>query len=95
MAYDIGDVVRVTTTFTKLGVVTDPTTVTFRVKPPSGTLVDYVYGTDANVAKVSTGVFRVDVDVDAAGTWYVRSIGTGTAEGVEEIAFYVEPAQAA
>lgn len=95
MAYDVGDVVRVTTTFTRLGVATDPTTVTFRVKAPAGTLTDYVYLTDAAVVRDSLGVYHLDLPVTAAGTWYVRSIGTGAAAGVEEIALYVEPAQAA
>jgi len=75
-AYDIGDVVRFTGTFTNVsGTVTDPTTVTLSIKSPSA-ITSYTYAGGA-VTKSGTGVYYKDVSLDAQGTWYWRWVGTG------------------
>lgn len=87
-SYINGDTIRVTATFTVDGAATDPTTVTLRVKAPSGTTTVYTY-TDGHLTRVSAGVYRKDVLFNAAGSWYVRWEGTGAAAGVEEEAITV------
>jgi hypothetical protein len=88
-AYDKGDLVRVTATFTNsAGAATDPTAVTCRVKSPTATTV-YVYGTDAALVKDATGVFHLDVSAATAGQWYYRWEGTGAVEQADEGAFVV------
>ena len=57
--FDIGDRPRFTATF-KLAAddtVTDPSTVTFMWRTSAGVETSYVYGTDGEVSKSSTGVF--------------------------------------
>lgn len=87
-SYINGDTIRLSATFTVDGAATDPTTVTLRVKAPSGTVTAYTHA-DAEIARVSDGVYRKDVPFDAAGSWYVRWEGTGAAAGVEETAIVV------
>lgn len=92
MAYDIGDVVRVTETFTVNGTPTDPSTLTVKVKIPAGTITTYVYGVDAQVVRSSAGVFYVDVTPATPGTYAVRFHGTGAAApGADEQTFTVDP----
>lgn len=82
----IGDQIRWTVTFaTEAGTATDPTTVTFRATTPAGTTTAYVYGTDAEVTKTGTGVFKLLLTVSAAGPWQFAAIGTGTVAKSEVI----------
>jgi hypothetical protein len=72
MAYDIGDSLRITVTFTGLdGAVADPTTVVLRLRAPDGTT------TMPSVTKTSTGVYFADLTLTASGEWKYRWIGTG------------------
>ncbi len=76
---DIGDIVRATATFRNIaGVATDPTGVTFKLRKPDGTTTTYVYPTDAQLVKDSTGNYHVDVTVTLAGFYEWRFEGTGT-----------------
>jgi len=76
-----GTRVRVTATFTALGASTpsDPTTVTFKVKPPDvgATVETYVYGVDSEVVRSSAGVFYLDVTCTTRGVWWVQGKGSG------------------
>lgn len=74
--YDIGDLVRVTGTFTVSGTATDPTTVVCKIQDPSGNEVTYTYSL-GEVTKSATGIFYKDVAIDESGVWYYRWIGTG------------------
>lgn len=88
--YDVGDLVRVTGTFTNsAGEALDPTAVNCKVKDPSGNVVTYVYGTDDELVKTSTGVYYVDVDADEAGDWWARVYSTGTGQAASEYIFSV------
>lgn len=83
--YDIGDQVRVTTTFTDLaGVVADPSTVTCDVKTPRGVSTAYVYGTDASLTKTSTGIYNLDLDLTEAGTWAWKFNGSGSLKAADQ-----------
>lgn len=89
-AYDLGDLLRVTGTFTNsAGTVQDPTVVKFAFKNPAGSVTTYTYGTDAELVKSSTGIYYVDVNCSSAGTYFVRWYSTGTGQASEEDMFYV------
>ena len=73
--YDIGDRPTVTGTFTSsAGTLTDPTTVTVRVREPDGTETLYTSPV-ASIVNSSTGVwaFTFPAALDAAGDWEHRS----------------------
>lgn len=92
--------VRLTATFTDSnGNATDPDTVTFLTYSPSGETSTYVYGTDSEVQKASTGNYTADIVPDEAGRWRFRWKTTGTGkvialEGefiVQKSAFFDDP----
>lgn len=85
--YKLGQKVRCKVSFKVNGTLTDPTTVTAKIKAPSGNVSTYVYGTDAELVRESTGVYHVDVVTDEKRQWYFRFEGTGTCTAVEEKAF--------
>lgn len=91
--YDLGDEVRCSTAevpFTNTaGTVIDPAAVFFKVKNPSGTVTTYTYGVDAALVKVSTGIYRVDVDANMSGTWWYRFYSTGSGKAADERSFTV------
>lgn len=92
--YQVGDLVRVTGTFTTLaGAATDPTSVFFSFKTPSGTITIYQYGVDAQVIKSGTGIYYVDVSVTAPGNWNYRFYSTGTGQTADESYFSVPYSQ--
>jgi hypothetical protein len=90
-AYNVGDLVRLTATFTNTsGVAADPTAVSCLVK------LRYVIGAQtttytypASITKDSTGSYHVDVTPDAEGIWDYRWVGTGTVQAAGESAFNV------
>jgi hypothetical protein len=81
------------------GSLVDPDTIKFLTYSPSGAKATYTFGTDSEVAKVSTGIFAADIEPDEAGRWHYRwkTTGTGTTiafEGsflVQESAFFDPP----
>lgn len=88
--YDVGDVVRITGTFTNAasGAV-DPGTVYAKYKDPSGTVTTLTYLVDVALVRVSAGVYYTDVNADETGRWYYRFSSTGTGQAMEEGAFLV------
>jgi hypothetical protein len=79
---NVGDVAVVTGTATEAdGDALDPTVVKGWTLTPSGTKTEYVYGVDAAITKVSTGIYKLTFDVDTAGTWYAGIYSTGTGKG--------------
>lgn len=56
----------------------DPATVTVKLLSPGGTQSSWVYGTDAELVKVNTGDYYIDVTPDASGRWAFRWESTGT-----------------
>ena len=85
LTLDVGDVLRATLRFTDpdTNVPVDPTAVYFAVKSPSGTTTTYQYTVDSEVTKRSTGNYRLVVEIDEAGTWYVRGYSTGANQAAE------------
>ena len=90
MAYAVGDLIRVSAIFMTNNVDTDPATVTLKHKDPGGTATTWVYLTDAQVVKDSTGNYHGDINVTTAGTWNFRWEGTGTIQGVGQSNFTVD-----
>lgn len=76
--------------FTKDGVLTDPTTVTFKWRIGAGAVTTYVYPA-AQVVKDSPGIYHVDLPVNTAGMYYVGFYATGTVVAVDEDSFNVLP----
>lgn len=91
-SYDVGSVVSVIGTFKdKAQVVQDPTTVTLKLKDPSGTSFTYTYAL-AQVIKDSVGVYRKDVDTTLKpGKWLYRWESTGQYQAASDNAFIVRP----
>lgn len=88
--YQVGDLVRVTGTFTDInGNLIDPTSVLFSFKTPAGSITTYVYLTDAQLVKDSTGVYHVDVNANTIGTWPYRFYSTGVGQTAGEASFQV------
>lgn len=91
MAYDKGDLVRLSAKFQDPAsgdAYVDPATVTLKVKKPDTTTTTYTY--PANIAKDSTGHYHYDLDVGTAnGLWYYRWETTGTYQAAEEATFTV------
>lgn len=91
-SYDLGDLVRISGVFKDAaGEAIDPTSVSFRLRDPAGTVTTYVYGVAAELVKDSTGNYHIDVGASASGTWRYRWQSTGTGQAAEEGAFVVEP----
>ena len=92
MSYKVGDVVRVTGTWTNAaGTAIDPDTVSFEYRLPGGaTTTTYEYGTDAEVVKSATGIYYVDVSQTAAGTFRAKWLSTGDGQAAETVHFNVE-----
>ena len=90
--HDFGDLIVQRASFTnKAGTLTDPTSVFGSYLKSDGTEVLLQYGVDANLVKISTGIYdlQIDVDVDSTGTWRWRIWGTGTIQSAEEGQFNI------
>lgn len=82
--YDIGDLVRLTGTFSGTdGTLVDPTTVVLKIKPPGGSV------STVTPTRESTGVHYHDYTPSAHGTHLYRFEGTGAAQAAEDSVFYV------
>lgn len=94
--YDVGDLVRLSATFTDAaGQYCDPTVVCFSVLPPSQSIgTTYTYGTDPEVVKDSQGHYHMDINITDWGIWHYRAYATGTGQGAEHWKFVVSPSPA-
>ena len=96
--YDIGDVVRVTGTFTDTGsALGDPTTVNFLVDTPTSTAPTTATRTSTSTGDVggiyrySTGVYYYDVTTTGRGLYETRFTSTGTLAASGESWFSIRP----
>lgn len=62
---------------TAAGTDVDPATVTLSTMSPDGTLTAYVYGTDSEVTKQSTGDYNARITASMPGRWHYRWLTTG------------------
>jgi MarR-like DNA-binding transcriptional regulator SgrR of sgrS sRNA len=94
-AYDIGDTRRLQTTFKGIdGVNADPTTVTFELQKPDGTLTTYIYLTDAELVKSTTGIYYVDWPFTVSGRHKVHWNGTGAVATAEPTEIHIRRKEA-
>lgn len=91
MRVPIGTDVRFKVTFRDpTGTLVDPTTVSFRIKPPGMPTVVLVYPTD--ITRESLGVFVVVYTLNIANTWRARFEGTGALDAASpDIIVLVDP----
>ena len=94
-AYDLGDTRRLSAAFTITGnspPAVDPTSLTFSMREPDGTVTSYVYGSSpASLIKDSTGNYHVDWLIAQVGKHYYRWIGTGAAAEADTDEFEALP----
>jgi hypothetical protein len=96
--FDIGDVIRVTGTFTDTGgIVGDPTTVNLlydtptSVAPTTATRTSTSIGAVGGITKASTGVFEYDITTTGQGLYEWRYTSTGSLAASGESWFSVRP----
>ena len=86
-SYNTSQKVRLKGTFDVDGVLTDPATVTFKMRVPAGTITTYVYGTDSQLVREAAGVYYVDYTITNEGTHSYRFVGTGAVTAANEVQF--------
>lgn len=87
--FEIGSMPRLSATFAVSGTPTDPTTVTFKLRKPDGSITTYLYGVDAQLVKSSAGVYYVDWTTALEGIHIWRMAGAGACVAAEEQSFHV------
>lgn len=88
-SYDIGDKPRFSVAFADFAnAAADPTTVTFVCTQPDGMLITYVYSTDSELAKDSTGNYHVDYAITQAGRHSFKFVGAGAVVSTQQSEFY-------
>lgn len=94
MSYQAGDTYPANVTIRNAsGVLTDPTTLTLKVRNPAGTITTYVSPV-APIVHDSTGVYSAGIPLTAAGMWVIQWSTTEPAQ-VEGIQVWVDPAPSA
>ena len=94
-AYQVQNSVTMACQFkTSAGVLTDPDTVTVRLKGPTGSITTLVYGVDPEVAKDAVGKYHATFTIPAngAGLWTYQFVGVGGSNhAVSEAQFRATP----
>lgn len=92
--FQIGDVARLSAAFTDANAAAaDPGGVQFKIREPDGTVTTYVYGTDAQLVKDSTGNYHVDWLIDQAGRHRYRFAGVASGQAAAESEFRAQPSR--
>ena len=79
MKYDQDTRVRLSAQFRDFNEdLTDPDTVTLKLRTPAGAETSHVYGVDGNVIKDGTGLYHYDLDFTVSGQYAYRWVGDGT-----------------
>ena len=87
-AYYPNNLIRLSAAFTVAAVASDPSTVSLKVKDPSGAVTTY-----ASPVKDSVGNYHQDVTATIVGVWYYDWIGTGAIIAESENTFTILPSQ--
>lgn len=86
--YDVGDRRRLQCTIVdEDDELTDPTTLTFTMLEPDGTVTEYVWSIDSELIRTTQGTFYVNWDAAQVGVHRWRYEATGNVQQVEEAAF--------
>jgi hypothetical protein len=89
--FNVGDLIRCLATFTNYQKdLVDPTTVTFKMRLPDSSFVTYVYGSNVELVKQSTGVYYVDFPITQDGKHAFGYYSTGTGQAASEANFAVK-----
>jgi hypothetical protein len=93
MAYDIGDSIRLTVTFTSVinSTLVDPTNIKLTIKRPD--LIEEQFLYPAIVQKESIGIYNHDYAIDQSGRFWYRWEGTGANPSAIEGYFIVKESQ--
>lgn len=91
-SYLVGQTAKLLASFTLNGSASDPTTVAVTVRRPDGIRRTYVYGTDNEVVKDSTGNYRLNYTPVIKGPHWHYWVSTGAAATAGEVMFLVTPA---
>ncbi len=83
-SHTIETTVRMQVTFTLNDVVADPTTITFDMLEPDGTVIAHTFGVDSQLVKVSTGIYKEEIVIDQEGVYEYRFKGSGASGTVNE-----------
>jgi len=76
--YNNGTPLRLSATFSLLGVPTDPTSVVLRLRKPTGSLLAYTFGAGPSIVRTGPGVYHCDLLEYLRGQWFLQWEGTGT-----------------
>lgn len=87
--YNVGQQVRLKATFTVNKVLTDPTTITLKVRDPEGNIKTFLYSL-TEVVKEGTGVYYKDFIFYGHGEWFYRWAGTGACQAADETRVTIE-----
>lgn len=83
MAYNVGDQTRLEARFfDSSNQLSDPTTITLKVKTPGGVTTTYTFG-GGTINRDATGIYFKIIDLTEAGIWNYQWSSTGFV-GVEE-----------
>ncbi len=75
-------------------VLQDPGSTYFSYETPDGTVREYIFGTNAEIVRVSQGIYTVDLDTTGKpGTWHYRFFSTGTGKTARQSQFHVVTAR--
>ena len=88
-SYQPGDTVRLTTTVTSLGVLTNPSIISVAVQPPGGVATVYSSPTNDSVGSYHQDFLVPIAPVATPGLWRYRWTASGTIAGVGEGQFLV------
>lgn len=84
--YDLGDLIELSAIFKDRDLVlADPSSVTLKVKPPSGTVSTFT----GEIVNDSVGLYHMDYEPDEVGSYSYKFYGTGNVHAAEEGVFYV------
>lgn len=88
-SFDVGDTWEPQVQITDNGAASDPATLTFTVRSPSGAITTAVYP-DVSIVKDAVGLYRAIVAVDEAGVWAAQ-FATTDPEQVQGLRAVVRP----
>ena len=89
MAYDVGDLIRISASFVVSSSAADPTSLQLSVYGPGGS-VRHIYGTSASLIKDSTGIYHLDYSAASSGPYSYMWAASGNAEGAQQGFFSVD-----
>lgn len=91
--YTLGNVIKLAANFKANSADVDPTTITFKLKDPLGVITTYIYGTNAELVKESTGDYYVHYTPLVEGRHTYRFSSGTTYIAAEESTFDVVESQ--